>query len=77
MCYENLVGLGFDGADVMLGTSDYDIFQLKARQPALVSFHYKRHLAAFNTNHARKVLPNYFDDITIQIRYFFCQKSPK
>ena len=55
VCYGNLVGLGSDGANVMLGTRNSVLVQLKAKQPALVSFHCNFHVAALIANHACKV----------------------
>ena len=43
---------------------------------SLMSFHCNCHIAAFIANHACKELPNYLDDLTVQIWYFF-QKGPK
>ena len=76
ICYSNLVGLGSDGANVMLGTRNSVLTRLKAKQPGLVSFHCNCHLAALIANHASKVLPDFLEDVTIQVWYFF-QKSPK
>ena len=68
--------LGSDGANVMLGTRNSVLTQLKEKQPGLVSFHCNCHLAALIANHVSKVLPDFLEDVTIQIWYFF-QKSPK
>jgi hypothetical protein len=76
ICYSSLVGLGSDGANVMLGTRNSVLTRLKGKQPGLVSFHCNCHLAALIANHASKVLPDFLEDVTIQIWYFF-QKSPK
>ena len=74
--YANLVGLGSDGANVMLGARNSVLTRLKAKQPALVSFHCNCHLAALIANHACRAMPDYLEDVTIQLWYFF-QKSPK
>ena len=74
--YVNLVGLRSDGANVMLGTRNSVLIGLKAKQPALISFHCNCHLVALIANRACKTLPDYLEDVTIQIWYFF-QKSPK
>ena len=76
ICYSSLVGLGSDGANVMLGTRNSVLTQLKEKQPGLVYFHCNCHLAALIANHASKVLPDFLEDVAIQIWYFF-QKSPK
>ena len=57
VCYANLVGLGSDGANVMLDTRLSVLVQLKAKQPSLISFHCNCHLAALIANHSCKVLP--------------------
>ena len=74
--YSNLVGLGSDGASVMLGSRNSVLTRLQTEQPAVVSFHCNCHIAALIANHACKELPDYLDDLTVQIWYFF-QKSPK
>ena len=74
--YSKLVGLGSDGASVMLGSRNSVLTRLQTEQPALVSFHCNCHIAALIANHACKELPDYLDDLTVQIWYFF-QKSPK
>ena len=50
--------------------------RLKGKQPSLVAFHCNCHVAALIANHACNVLPDYLEDLTVQIWYFF-QKSPK
>ena len=60
----------------MLGTRNSVLTQLKEKQPGLVYFHCNCHLAALIANHASKVLPDFLEDVTIQIWYFF-QKGPK
>ena len=74
--YANLVGFGSDGANVMLGARNSVLSRLKAKQPSLISFHCNCHIAALIANHACKVMPDYLEDITVHIWYFF-QKSPK
>ena len=74
--YSNLVGLGSDGASVMLGSRNSVLTRLQTEQPRIVSFHCNCHIAALIANHACKELPGYLDDLTVQIWYFF-QKSPK
>ena len=76
ICYSSLVGLGSDGANVMLGSRNSVLTRLRDKQPGLVSFHCNCHLAALIANHASKVLPGHLEDLTIQVWYFF-QKSPK
>ena len=76
ICYANLVGVGSDGCNVMLGSRNSVMTRLKMRQPSPMSFHCNCHVAALIANHACGKLPGYLDDITIQIWYFF-HKSPK
>ena len=74
--YGNLVGVGSDGANVMMGRRNSVLSRLKDKQPSLIVYHCNCHLAALIANHACSVLPDYLDDITIQTWYYF-QKSPK
>ena len=60
----------------MLGSRNSVLTRLKAKQPALISFHCNCHLAALIANHACSVMPDHLEDLTTQIWYFF-QKSPK
>lgn len=76
LCYSKLVGMGSDGTNVMLGKRNSVLTRLKAKQPSLISFHCNCHLAALIANHACSVLPDYLEDLTISIWYYF-QKSAK
>ena len=60
----------------MLGSRNSVLTGLKAKQPALISFHCNCHLAALIANHAYSVMPDHLEDLTTQIWCFF-QKSPK
>ena len=60
----------------MLISRNSVLTRLKAKQPSLVYFHCNCHVAALIANHACGVLPNYLEDLTVQIWYYF-QKSPK
>ena len=60
-----------------MGTRNSVLSRLTIKQPALISFHCNCHLAALIANHAYKVLPEYLEDITIQISVFFSLESPK
>ena len=71
ICYANLVGVGSDGCNVMLGSRNSVMTLLKTKQPSLFSFHCSCHVAALITNHACGKLPSYLDDITIHIWYYF------
>lgn len=76
MNYCNLVGVGTDGANVMMGRRNSVLSRFKDKQPSLIVYHCNCHLAALIANHACSALPDYLDDITIQTWYYF-QKSPK
>ena len=76
LTYAHLVGLGSDGGNVMLGSQNSVLSRLRGKQPHIVSFHCNCHIAALIANHACKVLPDYLDDLTIQVWNFF-QKSSK
>ena len=69
--YANLVGLGSDGCNVMLGSRNSVFTRLKEKQPSLISFHCNCHIAALIANHACKVLPDQLEDLTVQIWYYF------
>lgn len=74
--YDNLVGMGSDGTNVMLGNRNSVMTRLREKQPSLIAFHCNCHLAALIANHACSVLPDNLEDLTVQIWYFF-QKSSK
>ena len=73
--FDNLVGLGTDGANVMLGVQNSVMSWLRCKQPALVSLHCQCHLATLIANEACKVLPDELEDLTNVVWYYF-QKSP-
>ena len=77
LTYTNLVGLGSDGCNVMLGSRNSVLTRLKAKQPSLVSFHCNCHVAALIANHACGVLPNYLEDLTVQIWYILLPEKSK
>ena len=52
LTYANLVGLGSDGASVMLGSRNSVLTRLQIKQPAIISFHCNCHIAALIANHA-------------------------
>ena len=60
----------------MLGTRNSVLTRLKEKQPSLISYHCNWHIAALVANHACHVLPDYLEDLTTHIWYYF-QKSPK
>lgn len=70
--YANLVGLGSDGCNVMLGSRNSVLTRLKTKQPSLISFHCNCHVAALI---ACKVLPDHLEDLTVQIWYYFHKSS--
>ena len=76
LSYSNLVGLGTDGVNVMLGRRNSVFSRLHAQQPSLVAVHCNCHIAALIANGACKVLPNNLEELTTDVFYYF-QKSPK
>lgn len=76
LSYSNLVGLGTDGANVMLGRRNSVFSRLQAEQPSLVAIHCNCHIAALIANACCKVLPDNLEELTTDIFYYF-KKSPK
>ena len=76
LLYDNLVGLGTDGANVMLGVRNSVMSWLRCKQPALVTLHCHCHIAALIANEACNVLPDELEDLTTDVWYYF-QKSPR
>ena len=74
LLYDNLVRLGRDGANVMLGARNSVMSRLQCKQPALVALHC--HITALIANEACKVLPGELEDLTTDVWYYF-QKSPR
>ena len=68
--------MGSDGTNVMLGNRNSVLTRLRDKQPLLIAFHCNCHLAALIANYACSVFPDYLEDLTINIWYFFL-KSPK
>ena len=73
---KNLVGLGSNGASVMLGSRNSVLTRLETKQPAVISLHCNYRNAALIANQACKELPGYLDDLNVQNWYFF-KNSPK
>ena len=76
LLHDTLVGLGTDGANIMLGARNSEMSRLRCKQPALVALHCHCHRAALTANKACKVLPDELEDLTTDVWYYF-QKSPK
>ena len=76
LSYDNLVGLGTDGANVMLGRHNSVMSRLVTQQPHLVAIHCNCHIAALIANASCKVLPGELEDLTTDVWYYF-QKSQK
>ena len=74
LLYDNLVGFGTDGANVMLGAQKSMMLQLRCKQAALVALHCHCHIAALIANDFYKDLPEELEDLTTDVWY---QKSPK
>ena len=73
LSYNNLVRLGTNGANVMLGRRNS---RLQTEQPSLVAIHCNCHIAALIVNASCKVLPDNLEELTTDVFYYF-QKSPK
>ena len=76
LSYEALVGLGTDGANVMMGLHNSVMSRLRSKQPGLIAMHCNCHIAALIANSACKVLPAEVEELTTDVWYYF-QKSPK
>ena len=76
LSYSNLVGLGTDGANVMLVQQNSVFSRLQAEQPSLIAIHCNCHIAALIANASCKVLPDNLEELTTDVFYYF-QKSPK
>ena len=76
LLYDNLVGLGTDGVNVMLGARNLVMSRLRCKHPALVALHCHCHIAVLIANEACKVLPDELEDLTTDVWYYF-QKSPR
>ena len=74
--YDNLVRLGTDGANVMLGARNSVMSWLRCKQPALVALHCHCHTAALIANEACKVFLDKLEDLTTGAWYYF-QKSSR
>ena len=74
--YDNLVGLGTDGCNVMMGERNSVMSRLRSKQPALVALHCNCHIAALIANHSCKILPKELEELTCDVWYFF-HKSAK
>ena len=69
--YDNLVGLGTDGANVMLGAHNSVMSWLRCKQPVLVALHCHCHIGALIANEAYKVFLDELEDQTTDIWYYF------
>ena len=74
--YDKLVGLGTDGANVMLGQRNSVMSRLCSQQPHIVALHCNCHIAALIANASCKVLPNELKELNTDVWYYF-QNSPK
>ena len=71
LIYDNLVGLGKDGANVMLGARNSVILRLRCKPPTLVALHCHCHIAALIAKEACKVLPDELEDLTTDVWCYF------
>ena len=69
LSYSNLVGLGTDGANVMLGRRNSIFSRLQTEQPSLVAIHCNCHIAALIVNASCKVLPDNLEELTTDVFY--------
>ena len=76
LSYSNLIGLGMDGANVMLGRRNSVFSRLQVEQPSLIAIHCNCHIAALIANASCKVLPDNLEELTTDVFYYF-QKNPK
>ena len=76
LLYDNLVALGTDGANVMLGAQNSVMSWLQCMQPALVALHCFCHIVALIVIEACKVLLDELEDLTTDVWYYF-QKIPR
>ena len=72
--YDYLVGLGTDGANVMLGKCNSVMSRLCINQPGLVALHCNCHIAALIANASCKILPDYLEELTSDVWYYFAEK---
>jgi hypothetical protein len=75
--YDYLVGLGTDGANVMLGQRNSVMSCLRLKQPSLVALHCNCHIAALIANASCKVLPDYLEELTSDVWYYFHKSSKR
>ena len=73
---DNLVRLGTDGANEMLGARNSVMSRLRCKQPALIALHCHCHIAALIANEACRVLLDELEDLTTDVWYYF-QKRPR
>ena len=76
LLYDNLVGLGRDGANEMFEARKSLMSWLQCKLPALVALYCHCHITALIANEACKVWPDELKDLTTEVWYDF-QKSPK
>ena len=70
--YETFIGLGTDGANIMLGKRNSVLSRLRSKHGNIVSLHCNCHIAA---KYACKVLPDNLEELTTDVYNYF-QKSP-
>ena len=68
--YNNLVGLGTNGANAMLGRHSSVFSRLKANQHNIVTLHCNCHIAALVANAACTVLPDDLEQLTTDVFYY-------
>ena len=75
--YNHLVGLGTDGANVMLGQRNSVMSRLRTKQLGLVAQHCNCHIASLIANDAFKFLPDELKELTTDAWYILLPKKFK
>ena len=71
------MGLGTDGANVMLGQRNLVMSRLREKQPGLIALHCNCHIAALIANASCKELPDCLEELTTDIWYYFHKSSKR
>ena len=77
LTYSNLVGLGTDGANVMLGQRNSYFLRLQTEQPSLIAIHFNCHIAALISNASCKVLPDNLEKLTTDVFFIISRRLPR
>uniref|UniRef100_H2ZXB7 HAT C-terminal dimerisation domain-containing protein n=1 Tax=Latimeria chalumnae TaxID=7897 RepID=H2ZXB7_LATCH len=69
--WENVMGLGTDGAENMIGKNNSLISRIKEKQPHLYTLHCVCHVNHICVSDAHKKLPNYLDNFFVELFWHF------